>query len=392
MVDVQFAYISDMDTVGDVDPRATFALDGNFSGLSATLAQNVEPISVPVLRVNRSRQFTVTRTFRVNHDLDAENAKFKLTAAVVGWSAGGGVDTFQSPAAYAIKDDETQTYTLSIPRGERGTIDENADAVTVVTLTADPARSAMETVPELAIVAEPNDSALYEVETTVTKTDLVSATAPGSRASDTAAGTIKALVDKNRVDDTVTLKLYAGGVGASSVVNELTLTAADIHKLPSGGAITAVAMDKEKGGKEVTEIMEGGDPVYLTITVDRGSSTARDEKTIEKLTVDLKAASGAQASDYDVTPTRVAFEDVAAATGKQTSEMQVKLTARSDEDVGAEDLVLNLEVAGESRYGTETETGTFTIAIVDNTVKKVWPLPEDEAYPAITGAMEAGGR
>ena len=38
--------------------------------------------------------------------------------------------------------------------------------------------------------------------------------------------------------------------------------------LPAADAITAVAKDED--GNEVTEIMEGGDPVFLTITVDRG--------------------------------------------------------------------------------------------------------------------------
>ena len=37
--------------------------------------------------------------------------------------------------------------------------------------------------------------------------------------------------------------------------------------LPAASGITAVAKDED--GNVVTEVMEGGDPVYLTITVDR---------------------------------------------------------------------------------------------------------------------------
>ena len=34
-------------------------------------------------------------------------------------------------------------------------------------------------------------------------------------------------------------------------------------------------------------------------------------------------------------------------------------------------LMLNLEVSGDSTIGTETSTGTFSIGIVDGTMKKV---------------------
>ena len=109
-------------------------------------------------------------------------------------------------------------------------------------------------------------------------------------------------MDKNREDDTVTLKLYSGGVGSASLVTELAIVATDIHKLAAPGAITAVAKDAALNGKDVTEIVEGGDPVYLTITVDRG--TGNSVTTAEDLTVDIRASAG-QAGDYEVEPTRV---------------------------------------------------------------------------------------
>ena len=78
-------------------------------------------------------------------------------------------------------------------------------------------------------------------------------------------------------------------------------------------------------------------------------------------------------------------------TGKQSNDvgLELKLSALNDEDVGAEDLVLNLVVSGVSSNGASTSTGTFTIAIVDDTMAKVWPLPEAEAYPAILDAIAA---
>ena len=68
------------------------------------------------------------------------------------------------------------------------------------------------------------------------------------------------------MDDTLTLKLYSGGVGDSDLVTELAITVEDIHKLAAPDHITAVAENED--GDKVTEIVEGGDPIYLTVTVD----------------------------------------------------------------------------------------------------------------------------
>ena len=161
----------------------------------------------------------------------------------------------------------------------------------------------------------------------------------------------------------------------------------DINMLPAADAITAVAKDAD--GNVVTEIMEGGDPVFLTITVDRGMG-ATDRITDEALEVDLRAAEAAQVADYELSESRITLESLPS--GKQTNDVDTKieLSARSDEDVGMEYLVLNLEVSGESTIGKETSTGTFSIGIVDNTMKKVAPKAEADAYPAILDALKAG--
>ena len=54
-------------------------------------------------------------------------------------------------------------------------------------------------------------------------------------------------------------------------------------------------------------------------------------------------------------------------------------------------LMLNLEVSGDKDFGTETSTGTFSIGIVDNTMKKVEPKSEADAYPAILDRAGDGG-
>ena len=66
------------------------------------------------------------------------------------------------------------------------------------------------------------------------------------------------------------------------------------------------------------------------------------------------------------------------------------LTARKNDDVGDETLTLNLTVSGEAKNGPETETGTFEITIVDVTEAVIEPKEQDEAYPAIMDAIDAG--
>ena len=369
-------------------PRATNAGLANFSGITMDEANSQEFVSVAAIRANNKREYTATRTFRVNHDLDAENGQFKLGAEVSGWFSV--TDAMEATAAtYTIDDDETQTYTLSISSSLRGAIKEGDGVLTPVMLTADPARTDVMTVPGFTIVTEPNDPALFtfdEGDEGIAEAGLaVSAEVNAGARAATQAGTITAIADKNRVDDTVTLNLYTGSVGSASVVTDLAIVVTDIHKLPAPGAITAVAKDEALNGKDVTEIVEGGDPVYLTITVDLG--TADTNTTDEVLTVNIRS-NAAQSGDYEVDPVRVPLpgKDV----GKSVTDVDIVLTALSDEDVGTEALVLNLEVSGVAANGSGSSTGTFTIPIVDKTTTKVEPKSQDEAYPAIMTAMEAG--
>ena len=106
------------------------------------------------------------------------------------------------------------------------------------------------------------------------------------------------------------------------------------------------------------------------------------------LMIDIRSNPG-QAGDYEVEPTRVEL-DPSPDGGEQSTDVDIMLWALSDEDVGMEDLVLNLEVSGETANGSGTSTGTFTIAVMDDTMKKVAPKSEADAYPAIMAAIEAG--
>ena len=191
--------------------------------------------------------------------------------------------------------------------------------------------------------------------------------------------------DGNRVTDTITLSAYAGAAGSGSMAaGPLDIDVLDLHGLPASEAITAVAKDMD--GMDVMEIMEGGDPVYLTVTVDRG--TGASATTSEQLTVNIRPADG-QVADYDLSLARVVLEEQSS--GKQSNDRDdmMKLSARSDEDVGAETLTLNLEVSGEPKKGTETSIGTFSIGIVDDTDKKIEPKATEADYDAIKAAIAA---
>ena len=392
--------VADVVTVGfawDVanlttSPRGTNVGEGSFSGLTDTETENTEFVNVAAIRGGSKRQYTATRTFRANHDLDAEGGQFQLGATVSDWADITTTPNAAMPATTAtfkIADDEPQKYTLSISSSLRGAITEEG-AIADVTLTADPKRSEDATVPGFTLVAGPSTQASLVVDTDV----LTQGATPGpdeladgnaGASADLVIGTIAAKADKNREDDTITLTLYTGGVGSATPVTDLSIVATDIHKLAAPDHITAVAKDAALGGETATEIVEGGDPVYLTITVDRGSAATKDLTTAEMLTVNIRS-SGAQGVDFEVEPARVTLDPKDG--GKSTSDVDIKLWAvDTDDDVGAEDLVLHLEVSGETAKGPGTSTGMFSIAIVDETMKKVAPKSEADAYPKIMAAL-----
>ncbi len=407
--------------------RYTNATAADFTGLTDNPAENMEFVDVLATRLDASRQYTKTHSFRVNHDLDAETDRFKVVAFVDGWNVtndpaaaaaagqnsdldGSGTDPVESADNFTIRDDETQTYALSIPQGSKGAIEEGGTDAPKVTLTADPKRTSPNTVPLFTLVVEPSrgfDFDMFDFTDMVTTEqdtwrdairralsgaaagddlDIMGAGSEGSRVTKDIGTIATAGVDKNRVDDTLTLKLYIGGVGTEDLVTELAITAEDIHKLAAPDHITAVAKDAALSGETVTQVVEGGDPVYLTITVDRGSAGTKDLTTGEALTVDLRASAG-QVGDIVVEPSRINLPE---GSGKSVSDVEIMLTARPDEDVGDEVLMLELVVTGtDSELGSGNSIGVFPITIVDATTKKVTPKTTEADYQKIKDAMAA---
>ena len=312
-------------------------------------------------------------------DRDAEDENIALAIATNSFEN----DPPSRTVNVKIDDTDTQTYVMELPRRERPS---EGDDFTV-DIEADPAHVENMGMLTLQVVDEDGVRILdYTVSTEVAGSVIDSGKV---NVATSAVVTISSPSnDGNRVPDTIALEAYAGVGTRATRVSSLDIDIADDHALPSGDAVTAVAMDKVRRGSKVTEVEEGGDPVYLTVTVDRGSGSTA--KTKEALTIDLTVADAAQADDYDLTPTRVILPAVSSANDEQSTTEEIMLTARKNDDVGDETLTLNLTLSGEAKNGTETETGTFEITIADETEAVIEPKEQDEAYPAILDAIDAG--
>ena len=347
---------------------------------------------------DRTRTATGTITVRTNDDADAEGERVMVSGDAQG---GGNVTpTDPTPVTFSIADDETQTYVLTLdPVTHVSTNPPKEGELIVINLAAKPAHVQGGTTLTLQLAANGGRASGYSAMGD--GADGAGSVAIGT--DDPTGGTdVTALVNKraititqthgddgdgNRVTDVLSLEAYSGEAGRDSLAASMDVDVLDIHMLPAADAITAVAKDAD--GNEVTEVMEGGDPVFLTITVDRGRGSS-DRITDEELTVDIRATDAGQVADYELSESRIMFEG--RSSGKQTNDVDLKieLKARSDEDVGMEYLMLNLDVSGDSDIGSETSSGTFSIGIVDNTMKKVAPKSEADAYPAILDALKAG--
>ncbi len=186
--------------------------------------------------------------------------------------------------------------------------------------------------------------------------------------------------DGDREADTVTLSAFMGGT-RNDLTEPLEIEVADINMLPMADDITASAFavdeDGEKTADEAMSIVEGGDPVHVTVTVDRGE---RDYPLDEKLEVGV-SADESQALDYRVEPARIEIDSGA---GRKSADF--RLWALADDDVGTENLVLHLTAKGvKPENGSESVTSLFSITIEDGTVPLI--RVRDDARDAIETAL-----
>ena len=396
-------------TVGTPAPDTS---DAATAGEAEDFSSNNEytyTVTVPENTGTTKKAFSAAGVIRVQttDDADAEDEKFMLSVAAssVGALQVGSADTDEGNAAIAlvtagpsaapstltIEDNETQTYVLELVAGQTLTEGDVAN----VTLKAVPEHEDA----SIELTLHSSDPVNYAVDNDENADNTANPKIQIGSTSATPAGVNSTKVyvrspsgpngDKNRMTDTVTLTAYSGSAGDSTMVDSLDISFADDHTLAPAEAVTAVAMDKKTGGKEVDSVEEGGDPVYLTISVDRGKAADKDATTIEALTVDVKVAP-ANAADASVTPTQVKLPAVTTANGEQKATMMVELSALADEDVGAETLMLHLEVMGEEGNGPGKSTGMFEIMITDATAKKIAPKATDADYDNIKAAIAEG--
>ncbi len=323
-----------------------------------------------------SRTLTDTLVLQMKSDLDAEDEAISISYAIGGASGardkGGSNLTFTNGSASAnvtIEDPDTQTFTW----GDTASAKEGGNFV--VTLKADPPPVDLTYVTRLSI-----DDRAYALDHTSHTFD---ASDDDANISDGPTATITVTPpnsDGNRDADTITLWAIVAGTN-DDLVDPLTVEVADIHALPEADAITAQAFTVDEDGKtddEAASVTEGGDPVVVTVTVDRGTSGYPDG---EKLNVAVSARDSSQRLDYRVDLDKLVFDPES---GKETADFT--LWALNDDDVGAEDLVLSLVATGDkSDNGPGQVESMFSISIVDDTTRLV--SAKDGAYDAIMAAM-----
>ncbi len=347
----------------------------------------------------RGRTATGEVTFRTNSDDDAEDEVVFLRVNTVTLPTGAVAatdDGVGNTAKFTILDTEEQAYTLTLDRAHTSTNPPKEFADIMVDLKADPPHHDDNATITLYVdgadgKAASGYAALGEGSTAGSSQATIGA-ATRNTAIDPAVGTTgtnnRAITisqthnatngDGNRMTDTITLRAFTGAGRNSELADALDIDVRDEHGLPDADDIMAMAENED--GEEVEELVEGGDPVFLTITVDRGRGTFI---TDEALSVEIRPADPTQVVDYDLTGGRVTLEE--RTSGKQTNDDddEIKLSARSDDDdIGPEDLMLDIVVSGSNaRRGSETSIGKFSIPITDKTMPLI--SVKDDAYDAI---------
>ncbi len=303
-------------------------------------------------------------------DVDAEDEAALLrfdvaTGGLVG--ADGNALSDPPDVAVTIEDDEEQTFEwVSAPDAPTAT--EGGGAVTF-TLEADPAPVNLRHPTRFSLDAEGYTlgSTEYTFRSGATRA-AIEVTPPVS--------------DGNRVEDTVTLRAIVAGTDEDRA-DSLSIEVADAHALPDADAITAQAYTvDEKGDKtaaEAASVMEGGDPVVVTVTVDRGTTGYPAGET---LSVAVEGAAG-QALDYRVDPAKLTI-----ASGNGPHSADFELWALADDDVGDEDLVLRLVATGDTPANGPGEVEvTFSLPIEDITTPLV--VVTDDAGDVVEAALGA---
>ena len=365
---------------------------GRVGGLTA--AESNDYISPPTVTFTtfvlaHTGAAAVTGTLRVSHpvrlrgDRDAEDEEFRLTFSALtdqlnSFNGLVGQDgqplAVPDPVVIRIEDDEEQTFEWETPDDAASP---REGTPTTRTLKADPAPDDM--VWNVALFTE--EAGYVPSLTTTTFTSgawarTITITPPDN--------------DGNREDDTIELRAFLAGTSSLLPgIEPLEIEFPDVHALPEADKITAQAYEDREGdatGRTTTEadsVTEGGDPVHVRVTIDRGSN---GYPSGEKLIVRPRPVDPAQRADYRIEPNSI---EVPTGNGKRHADFV--LYARPDDDVGDETLALNLVTTGEkAANGPGEVVGTFSIDVVDATTALIAPAAQAAAEAAVMEALGGG--
>ena len=303
--------------------------------------------------------------FEAIADNDAENEAVVLTFT----PSGGGVTTAIT-RNITIDDKETQSFEWDL-------------------LTSNPTEGQAATV---TLTAEPSPVQLaWETNLSVSRAGytLSPTSATLNSGADSHSITITAEAqDRNRDTDTVMVRALVAGTGSNLPgLEPLSIEFADIHSLPDPDKITWRAYLDSNGSpstRVATVAVEGGAPVHVTVTVDRGTN---GYPLGETLIVTPTVRNPAQRSDFTMEPASI---EIASGEGRKSATFRV--TALEDADVGSEDLVLDLVVTGKETANGSGEVSAenpFSIAIGDETTPLVTTKTERQVTRTVTVARTA---
>ena len=275
-------------------------------------------------------EFTVTAP---QGDADAEDETFEIsfTVAATGATAPAAPENLKM----TVDDDEEQSITLMLKDETAMPTEGGADVVLEL--------KAKTPLVDEAITVSLRHEADDDVVTSLLP---MSHTFLASAAGDAAAATASMMADitlkleandGDRSDDMVTVGVYSGTSATPKMEDDVAITVADIHMLPTGDKITVTAWDMEEEGAMVPPSLAAGGTVYLEVAVDRGDDGYPAD---EPLTVTL-SSSGPSAT---LTPTEV---EVPAGEDDRKAP-RVKLDVATSNEITPGMLMVNASVSGKN--------------------------------------------
>lgn len=193
--------------------------------------------------------------------------------------------------------------------------------------------------------------------------------------------------DGNRGDDVVTLTAFSPVTNGPlpGLDEPATMTFEDIHALPESADIEWKAYtdnDGKPSTTEATSITEGGPPVHVTVTVDRGEKGYPMGEALEVTPM-------GDSPDYRLEGLSGGSLTIASGMGEKSATFKVYATL--NDRVGAENLMLDLRVTGaEAANGTEhVMAAPFMLPVDNETVPLLQPKSDEEVMAAVASARAA---